>query len=270
MQYISNFLCFTIIMKYRSSINSNMILNETIRIPINYKYNQSGQATNQTAGGLWEYIFGSKKSTRSTNKSAESNEPPKPTDDQFLQKIYNSHSTYSQILDLKSLRKDLIENNQDKILENIKNGAQSLFNEAIMNDDVYKVTHLLKNPIVDPSYNFNQPIKQASKKGNKEIINMLLNHPKFNKEKEFNIALGFAAENGHRDSVKTLLDLKQPKLDVNHDNSYALKFAYANGHDDIVELLKTQPDLKQSILDDKIIQSTRDHGTRDIIKLMRN
>ncbi len=115
--------------------------------------------------------------------------------------------------------------------------------EAVIVGDVEKVKDLLTNGAeVDVrDENGMTPLLLAAKKGNSEIVSLLLAHGADVNAQDYYLAwtpLILASALGHKKVVKILLEYGAD-IDIKDQNGMtALKYAAKNGYKEIVELLK--------------------------------
>ena len=109
--------------------------------------------------------------------------------------------------------------------ESEKESIAEALSIAIARGNNELVKTLLKDPRIDPSGDFNRPIKVAAQFGNIEAVKALLDDDRVDPtagdnsdvEKSNNFAVKTAAENGHHEIVKLLLQNKEVLNKLNKD-----------------------------------------------------
>lgn len=112
--------------------------------------------------------------------------------------------------------------------EMIKETVAEALSVAIARGNNESVKKLLKDKRVDPSADFNRPIKTAAKFGNIKILKLLLKDKRVDpsspieKDKKDNYSIEAAAENGYHDIVKLLI--QHPKVRGKMSNTEIKKY----------------------------------------------
>jgi hypothetical protein len=92
---------------------------------------------------------------------------------------------------------------------------------------------------VDPGADDNYAISWAAEKGHLEVVKLLLEDKRVDPGDCDNYAIRWAAENGHLEVVKVLL--KDKRVDPGASDNYAIRWAAEKGHLEVVKLLKKDP-----------------------------
>ena len=125
-----------------------------------------------------------------------------------------------------------------------------LHRAALFGLDEIVQTLLAQGASADPPIALAKPLYWAAADGHLTIVSRLLNHEdmtgNFYKPKDYDEALGAAADGGYFDIAKTLLVRRDVRLDCEvHYGQTALQLAAKNGHAKVVDLLLEYGALRQ-------------------------
>jgi ankyrin repeat protein len=132
------------------------------------------------------------------------------------------------------------------------NREDNKLNQAVNSNDINKVKLLLNKEKKVSSFSNhinNYAIIIASKRGNIDIVKLLLKDKRFDlSESEF-MAFRYASQYGHIEVIKLLL--KQKGIKINTCENYAIVNAFINKHTSIVNLLWQYEIIKNTLKKDK-------------------
>ena len=125
----------------------------------------------------------------------------------------------------------------------------------------------LSNRIVDWRIIYNKiksnvDLKQAAKKGNLNLVNILI-EANFDPSIDNNYAIGVASQNGYLDVVNRLLE--DNRVDPSAIHNYAIRMASENGHLDVVNKLLEDDRVDPSADDNSAIQWASESGHLNIV-----
>jgi hypothetical protein len=148
--------------------------------------------------------------------------------------------------------------------------VQKKIEKAIINNDHLSLIEILKNKNANPNYQCNLHIRQASKFGSIDCVEVLLKDSRVDPSEYDNWSIRHAIESGHLHIVKLLI--KDKRVDPSFNNNESFKYIYSFFDDPIyekiiIELIKDKrvanklrkTDLKifnevyKKIINDKII-----------------
>lgn len=113
-------------------------------------------------------------------------------------------------------------------IQDICNKGITELQKTIINNNIIKVTTLLKDEKTDPSENSNIAIIEASRHGRTDIVKLLLNDPRVDPSDEHNLSIIDASRNGHTNIVKLLLN--DSRVDPSDDDNIAITLSFLNQH----------------------------------------
>jgi ankyrin repeat protein len=122
----------------------------------------------------------------------------------------------------------------------------NLFN-SIRDNDIGQVRLLLQDPRVDPSARNNVAIRFAAANGHLEVMPLLLQDHRVDPSARYNEAIREAARKGHLEIVRLLL--QDPRVDPSADDNFAIRAAVAYIHPEIVLLLAAVPGILIDAID---------------------
>ena len=116
----------------------------------------------------------------------------------------------------------------------------------------------------DPSVDYNNAIRLASKNGHIEIVKILLQDKRV--DPTDNWAIRIASQFGHIEIVKILLEDK--RVDPSADDNYAIQYASQNGHTAVVKLLLHDDRVNPAVCNNYSIKSAIENGYTETIKIL--
>ncbi len=125
---------------------------------------------------------------------------------------------------------------------------------------------LLQYPNVDPSSKNNMALKMASFKGFEDVVELLIQDSRVDPSSNDNIAIINASKNGYTKIVKLLL--QDPRVDPSYKNNAAIVYASENGHVDVVRLLLQDSRVDPSDEDNIATIWASENGHVDVVKLL--
>ena len=121
--------------------------------------------------------------------------------------------------------------------------------KALLNKDSEKSKILIKTKTIDPTLNYNLPIRLASEHGLLEVLLLLLEDPKVDTIGH-NISFAIASQQGHTHIVKKLLSNKI--IDPTFGKNRAITSAINNEHNEVTYLLWSIASIKDTLEKDNI------------------
>lgn len=106
--------------------------------------------------------------------------------------------------------------------------------KASKKGDADIVEIILKHPDVNPAINENTPIRNAARAGQLEIVRILLADQRVDPGAKNNEALEWSARNGHINVVRLLLS--DPRVDPTANNYTAFRHALSKGKGEVVKI----------------------------------
>jgi ankyrin repeat protein len=160
-------------------------------------------------------------------------------------------------------RRLIMESPQDSDLTVRDNIA---FRWAVQNNELEVVRFLMDHETIDPSFDFNWAIREASAKGFTEIVLLLLTDERVVVSACDNGSIKLAAQNGWAETVKVLL--QNESVDPAATDNYGIRKASQNGHYDVVHVLLHDKRVDPSALDSRAIRNAARAGHTKIVELL--
>jgi hypothetical protein len=126
---------------------------------------------------------------------------------------------------------------------------------------------LLKEEGVDPSDRDNLAIRWAAENGHLEVVKVLLEDKRIDPSARDNYAIRCAAENGHLKVVKLLL--KDKRVDPSASDNYAICWAAEKGHLEFVKLLLKDKRVDPGDRDNFAIRWASRNGHLEVVELLK-
>ena len=143
---------------------------------------------------------------------------------------------------------------------------EKLFNDSCKYNNLRLVKWLLTQ--VNPSADNNDAIREASREGHKEIVEILLRDPRVDPSANNNWAIRLASENGHKEVVELLLMDK--RVDPSDWDNYAIYWASEKGLKEIVEILLRDFRVDPSVNDNEAIRRAIKNKHYEIVQMILN
>lgn len=115
--------------------------------------------------------------------------------------------------------------------------------DSVRLGDVSKFIEILS--VTDPSVNDNEAIIEASRCGNKDMVNILLSYPSVDPSARKNLALIESVERGHEDVVRLLL--KMDNVDPSAKENLPIIISSKHGYFSITKMLLERSDVDPSV-----------------------
>ncbi|KAI8906952.1 ankyrin repeat-containing domain protein [Gorgonomyces haynaldii] len=125
---------------------------------------------------------------------------------------------------------------------------------------------LLSDPRLDPTIDFDYPLREACSHGHTETVKCLLQDARIDPAIDHNIGLRTACEQGWTSVVQILL--KDTRVDPSDLKNMALRIACEQGHVDIVRLLLSDPRVDPTDQENNALQNACRNGHLSIVKLL--
>jgi hypothetical protein len=142
--------------------------------------------------------------------------------------------------------------------------AQILFREAIKNKNIERVMLFLKYPEFKPDF---FTLSLAAKVGCVKIFKLLFKEKLFNLTESINAVFTEIGTYGHTDLAKIILNSEIKNLG---DNNLGIQYAAQNGHFELVKLLLNDKRINPTKKNNWAILAANDNGYNDIVTLLFN
>jgi ankyrin repeat protein len=136
---------------------------------------------------------------------------------------------------------------------------------AIRHEHLNIVKALIESGI-DPSFEDNYPLIEASRRGHADIVNLLLADPRVDLSEDGDRALSSAVSWGHTAVVRRLL--ADPHVNPNNDDQVVITTASENGYTDIVRMLLADDRFDPSVDNNAPIRYAAASGHTGAVKLL--
>jgi len=188
-----------------------------------------------------------------------------------LMKSKIMHSVNSNDMDI--LFNFAIENGLDLICEKmLALGPDNLcvrnFNAIIKKLLLMKHTKLIKFIIrnYDCNYSPNYVLRWSARYGNKEIVELLLNHPRVKPGHTNNQTIQWAVNANHKEIVELLLS--DSRVDPSDNANLTFSYAVVKNNLEIVNLLLKDPRINPGDRSNKALKTAIKHGYEEIVKIL--
>lgn len=152
-----------------------------------------------------------------------------------------------------------------KVFES-NNDKQKEFTAACGIGDVDTVKKLIKD--VDPTVNNHWALSLAANNGHLEVVKTLLEDPRVDPSDDDNVTIAQSSRGGYLEIVKELL--KDPRVDPSDANNVAIRWATKFGHSEVVQELIQDKRVDPSTDNNWAIRHAAKRGFDDITYLLLN
>jgi hypothetical protein len=186
------------------------------------------------------------------------------TDPEGLHQTCETNTRVRDICQTRGFKREYFEFHEQEILaqlEKIVKKRQSTQSDI----EFYTTWSRIVGGKWNPAIRNNEYILSASRKGNAEIVRLLLDDDRVNPADRNNQAIAEASEHGHVEVVRLLL--KDPRVDPSVEN-YPLTEASKHGNYEVVELLLKDRRVDPSAYNNEAINEAVDWKQIDVIGLL--
>ncbi|KAJ2991885.1 hypothetical protein HDV02_003400 [Globomyces sp. JEL0801] len=188
----------------------------------------------------------------------------------FLESLTQNDIVITSNQEYDSLFKD----KQTILFQNPKQFFENPNNERYLYRNLYSYPKILarglmdalSNPYFTPGAQDNLAIRFASRKGQTEIVKLLLKDSRVDPSAQNNSAIREAATYGHIEIVKLLLH--DSRVDPSAQNNSAIQGAATYGHIEIIKLLLQDSRVDPSAQNNSAIHGASTYGHIEIVKLL--